>query len=158
MSKQPSIMCNLLKEIISFCRITVDEGDDQMEQELKLALGKILGEVYRIQKYQGITDASDGKIFGLLNGFEEAIESELGSLSFISEEKISIVSDVLTPFWTEQKEISELPSFTDLRLELERKGISHGQLITILKYLRATNRFDKEIDKLGSFKLSKDEI
>jgi hypothetical protein len=126
-----------------------------VERDLQLALGKILGETYRTQKTQGICEVSDGTIYGLLNGFQEAIDSELGNLDYIEEFEISLVSDYLTPYWNGEKELSELPSFLDFRISLEREGIKHGRLITILTYLRATGRFTTEIDKLGNFKLKR---
>ncbi|MEC1155034.1 hypothetical protein [Cytobacillus horneckiae] len=125
-----------------------------MDQELKLALGKLFGEVYRIQKQQGICQISDSRIFGLLNGVEEELEGELGNLGFINREQVSIVCDQLDPFYKQEKSLKEMPSFLEFRMELEKHGISHSRLIDILKYLKSSGSYTTEIDKLGNFKLS----
>lgn len=127
-----------------------------MNDELKITLGKLLGETYRVQKEQGIARVDDGRIYGLLNGFEEAIESEFGELDLISNEQISIVSDYLMPYYNGEKSTEDLPNFLHLRMDLERQGISHGRLIQIFKYLKATSRFNVEIDKCGGFELEHD--
>lgn len=129
-----------------------------MDNELKLVLGKMLGETYRIQKEQGIVQVDDGRIFGLLNGFEEAIESEFDELEFISKQQIDIVADYFDPYWKEEKSIDEMPSFLQVRMDLEKKDITHARLINIFKYLKATDRFNTEIDKLGDYKLSNHDI
>ncbi|WP_155922176.1 hypothetical protein [Bacillus sp. EB01] len=124
-----------------------------MDKELKLALGKILGEIYRIQKAQEIDSVSDSRLFGLLNGFEEAIDSELGNLQFISDEDVKKVTDELAPYWNGERDIEEIPSFMTFRMDLERKGISHSKVVDILKYLKADGRFQTEIERLGTFNL-----
>lgn len=121
-----------------------------MDIELKLALGKILGETYRTQKAQGSTQISDSKIFGLINGIEEAINTELGDLELISNKQLDIVMSYMDKYYNGDE---ELPNFTTVRLALEQKGISHGTLIDIFKYLKAGERYTPVIDKLGDYEL-----
>lgn len=128
-----------------------------MDKELQLTFGKLLGEMYRIQKEQGIARVDDGRIFGLLNGVEEAISSELNGTPFISNEQIEIVSDYLSPYWSQEKSLDELSDLS-MRMDLERKGINEGDLYIILKYLKSTGRFEVEIDKLGSYQINKYDI
>lgn len=118
-----------------------------MERDVQLALGKILGEIYRVQKEQGICEVSDARIMGLLNGFQQALESELEDLDYFSNEEVNVVADYLKPYWTGEKAMSELPTLVEARLELERKGVSHGRLLTILEYLHANGRYTTEIKK-----------
>lgn len=125
-----------------------------MERELKLTLGKLFGEIYRIQKKQEISQKSDAQIFGLLNGIEEAIETELESLNFISSEQVSVVRDALDPYYRQEKSLDDMPSFLNFRMGLERKGVSHSELLDILKYLKASGSYTTEIDKLGNHNLS----
>ncbi|WP_338705237.1 hypothetical protein [Priestia aryabhattai] len=126
-----------------------------MEQETKLALGKILGEIYRLQRAQGILQVPEEKVFGLLNGFEETLNGELAGLDFISEAEVEIVADYFDPYWKYKKGLEELPNQKSIELELERLGVRKGNFGTILKYLYANNRFTEEIDKLaGNFKLN----
>ncbi|UPO88322.1 hypothetical protein [Niallia sp. Man26] len=128
-----------------------------MNDDSKLVAGKILGEIYRVQKQQGICSVSDSTIFGLLNGFQEAIESEIDGLNFVSKGQVSVVCDALEPYFKEEVPLDEL-NFLDFRMELERKGISHGRLIDILKYLRASNSYSREIDKMGNYSMNSSDI
>jgi hypothetical protein len=121
-----------------------------VDTELKLILGKLLGETYRIQKAQGNLEISDSKIFGLVNGIEEAIETELDQLELISNKQMAIVMNYLDQYYNGDK---ELPTFVNVRLALEQKGISHGTLIDIFKYLKAGSRYNSVIDKLGNYEL-----
>lgn len=123
-----------------------------MERELQVALGKILGETYKIQKEQGICNVTDGLIFGLLNGFQDALDSQFANADYFSVDEVEKVADVLSPYWSQEKDIEDMPSFLAFRMSLEREGISHGRLLTILKYLRANDRFSTEIDKLTGAK------
>lgn len=129
-----------------------------MDSELKLVLGKMLGEVYRIQRAQGICQISDSRIFGLLNGIEEEVEAEINGLESISKSQVEVVRDYLTPYYNKEIDLEELPSFLHARLELEREGISHSDLIIILKYLKSKNSYVEEIDRWGDFSLSNYDI
>ncbi|WP_445429268.1 hypothetical protein [Bacillus atrophaeus] len=126
-----------------------------MDNELKLTLGKLFGEIYKIQKQHGICDKSDTRIFGLLNGFEEEITSEFEGLNFYSEDKVNAVCDKLHPYYTKEKDINDMPSFSQFRLDLEHEsGIKHTEVIDILKYLYSKSAYQLEIDRLGNFKLN----
>lgn len=116
----------------------------------KLFFAKLLGEIYRIQKSQGIYNGTDGRIYGLLNGVETDVESEVGNLGFISETEIGKVCDVFDPFYKEEKSLDEIPSSKEIQLSLEKYGISEGQFITILEYLYLNDRYTVEIEKIKS--------
>lgn len=130
-----------------------------MEQETKLAFGKILGEMYRIQKEQGIAQVSDATIFGLLNGFEESIDGQFSDLGYISKAEVELVADYFAPYWKQEKSLDEMPNYKSVEMSLERKNIHPAKFAQILKYLYANERFVPEIDQLGrSFKLSEYDI
>jgi hypothetical protein len=122
--------------------------------ENKLIFGKILGEIYRLQRKQGICQASEGQIFGLLNGIDEALNTEFENLNLISNSKVSQVCDYLDPYYRGERDLDEIPSFQEMKMDLERIGINHTNLIIILKYLYSNERYTMEIEKLGNFKLS----
>ena len=66
------------------------------------AFGKILGEMYRIQnKLNMPCPASDAHIYGLLNGFEEAIEYEFKE-NIITSSEVNDVCDVLDEIWKDK--------------------------------------------------------
>lgn len=130
-----------------------------MDNELKLTLGKLFGEIYKIQKAQGVCNISESRIFGLLNGFEEEIKLEFEELNFYSEDKVNAVCDKLQPYYTQEKELNDMPTFLQFRMELEHEsGITHSEVIDILKYLNSKNAYELEIKKLGNFKLDKVDI
>lgn len=119
-----------------------------MEQD-KLALAKVLGEIYRVQKEQGICQVSDHTIYGLLNGFEQSINSELVHLGYISEAEVELVADYFDPYWKHEQSIEDLPGYKTVEMDLERKGIRPAKFHQILKFLYANDRYTTEIDKLG---------
>lgn len=118
----------------------------------------MLGEVYRIQKSIGLSTASEGRIFGLLNGLEESIDEELNTLQEINKEKVDAVRDYLDPYYQKKLPLSELPNQTEVRLELEKARITEGEFTTILKYLKANNMYTLEIDKLGNYSLNEHDL
>ena len=130
-----------------------------MDNELKLFLGKLFGEIYKIQKKQGVCDKSETRIFGLLNGFEEEIRSEFEGLNFYSQDKVNAVCDKLHPYYTKEKNINDMPSFLQFRMELEHESrINHTEVIDILKYLYSKNAYQLEIDRLGNFRLNENDL
>lgn len=138
------------------CRIKIIRKQEGiiLDNNNKLLFGKFLGEIFRLQKNSGISQVSDGRIYGLLNGIEESIDETLNSLELVETRKINIVCDYLEPYYQNEKSLDELPSFLNMRMELERQGINHGTLITILKYLKANDRYTLEIDRLGNYNLN----
>lgn len=118
----------------------------------KRLLGKMLGEIYRVQtRSQNIPcSASEAHIFGLLNGFERALEDELERIGFISEEKLKAVEDILDDYFVSNEKLTALKGFYDIEPRLEECGIKRGEAIQILRYLYADDRFVQVIDKFNS--------
>ncbi|MEI2471917.1 hypothetical protein V8V75_20510, partial [Peribacillus frigoritolerans] len=71
-------------------------------------------------------------------------------LELISNKQIDIVMSYLNQYYNGDE---KLPNFVTVRLALEQKGISHGTLIDIFKYLKADNRYAPVIDKLGDYEV-----
>ncbi len=123
------------------------------DQQIKLLLGKILGEIYRIENRSGdkiACPAREAHIYGLLNGFERSIEEELKGIGFISEAKLQAVEDILNEYFVDQEKLKAFKGYYDIERRLEGLGIGRGEAITILTYLYADGRFVKVIDKMDS--------
>ncbi|WP_394175593.1 hypothetical protein [Guptibacillus hwajinpoensis] len=121
-----------------------------MELENKLFKAKILGEIYRVQKEQGIYNGTEGRIYGLINGFEEDINSEIESLNFISDNEVNLVCDQFDPYYKEERSLEEIPPYKDIEMALERKGLHRDKFYSIIKYLYLNDRYTVEIDRINS--------
>lgn len=120
-----------------------------MNEKARLVAGKLLGEMYAIQREIGICQVSDGRIYGLINGIEEEIEEEIGGLSLLSKQKVKLVCDELDPYYQEERPMEELNKL-EVRLKVERKGVSEGEFYTILDYLKSKNMYTVEINKMNN--------
>jgi hypothetical protein len=123
-----------------------------MDKETGLILGKILGEIYRIQRStEGIScSASDSHIFALLHGFEHAAKEEIERLGFVSEDQLKAVMDVLEPIWLNPEKLAEFKGFYDIERTLKSHGVDRSDAIRILTYLNANGQFTEVIDKMDS--------
>ncbi|MGZ4977010.1 MAG: hypothetical protein ACXV8O_07655 [Methylobacter sp.] len=123
-----------------------------MENESKLLLGKILGEIYRIQRSSEEVScpASDCQIYALLNGFEDAVNQELEMIGFISSDQVRSVVDVLEPIWQDVEQLKAFKGFYDIERELQNRGVDRSAAIRVLKYLKANNQFIDIIGKMDS--------
>ena len=123
-----------------------------MEKETKILFGKLLGEIYRIEKRlsENVCSASEGQIYGLLNGFEIAVDEELEMIGFVSNEDIANVGDVLEEIWIDKEKLEKFKGFYDIEKKLSSLGIDRGQANKILRYFRAGDRFIEIIDKMDS--------
>lgn len=123
-----------------------------MDKDTKRLLGKLLGEVFRIQKASDdiACSASDGQIYALLNGFEDAVDEVLERVGEISSEKVRIVMDILDPIWQDQDKLNNFKGFYDIENDLKRQGVDRSDAIRILTYLRANHQFTDIIEKMDS--------
>lgn len=123
-----------------------------MKNESKLLLGKLLGELYRIQRSSSEVScpASDGQIYALLNGFEDAVNEELESIGFVSSDKVKSVMDILEPIWIDPEKLSKFKGFYDIERDLEDRGVDRSDAIRILKYLKANHQFTEIIAKMDT--------
>ena len=115
----------------------------------KVFLGKILGEIHRIQSGMNIPQGlSKGKIYGLLNGFEDEIEDSLQSIGYVSSQEVKSVIDVLDSIKNDSQKLNSFKGFYDLEGELKELGIDRGKLMRILTYFNANGQFHEFIEKM----------
>ena len=124
---------------------------DIENKDIALLLGKVLGEVYRLQNNQGVpVGVSKGHIYGLLHGFERAIKEELGDIGFVSEDESVAVDEVLDEHFYDQEKLAEFSGFYDIEDDLSGKEIDRGKAIRVLRYLYADDRFTDLIEKINN--------
>lgn len=117
----------------------------------KLLLGKMLGEIYRIQSNTDIPcGASKGKIFGLLNGFENVIDEEIEAIGYITKKQLNATIKILNPIYDDPIKLSEFKGFYDIEDKLAAVGVDRSDAIRILMYLYADNKFTAIINKMNS--------
>lgn len=123
-----------------------------MDKETKVLLGKLLGEIYRIQKRMPDLDcgASEDKIYGLLNGFESEIDDEIKSIGFVSKDDVAKVASVLDEYHHNPEKLEQLTGFYDIERKLERLGINRAKAKTILTWFNAGDRYTNVIQKMNS--------
>ena len=123
-----------------------------MEQDTKLLFGKILGEIYRIQKAtDGIAcPASPGQVYALLNGFEDAVDQEIEMMGSITKDQVRAVMDVLDPIWMDQEKLANFKGFYDIENELQSRGVDRWDAIGVLTYLKANHQFEEIIAKMDT--------
>ena len=125
-----------------------------MNKVNKILLGKILGEVYRLQKCTFCLPclASDGRIYGLLNGIEREVDLELEEVGFVSDEKLEAAERILEEYFDERK-LEEIKSYGELEKKLSQNNIDKKSAVIILKYLYTQECFAKVIEKIDSIDL-----
>jgi hypothetical protein len=122
-----------------------------MDKDTKRLLGKLLGEVFRIQKALPIPcSASEEQIYGLLKGFEITVDDLLIEVGDISSAKVESVTNVLEPIWADSQKLNSFSGFYDIEHDLAQLGIDRGDALRILTYLKASGRFIDVIDKMNS--------
>lgn len=123
-----------------------------MDKETKLLFGKVLGEIFRLQKATGKISpgASDAQIYGLLNGFEETVDDVVERMGGISTEKMKAVMDVIEPIWSNEERLSKFKGYYDIEGKLASKGVDRSDAISIFTYLKANHQFTQLIQKMDS--------
>lgn len=122
-----------------------------MDKDTKRLLGKILGEVFRLQRAQGIATSGDkDQIYGLLYGFEDVLDEVSQEVGEISSEKVKVVTDVLEQIWQDPQKLEKFTGFYDIEQNLSQQGVSRVDAMKILTYLKAGDRFSEVINKMDS--------
>lgn len=125
-----------------------------MENELKLLLGKILGETYRIQKRTKgmVCSASNQTIYGLVNGIESAVNDELRSLkeADLSQDNVDKVSAILDEIYIDPEEMAKVTGYYSIQNKLNDAGIDRGQALKIITYFNEGGMFEELIAKMNS--------
>lgn len=123
-----------------------------MKNDNKLVLGKILGEIYRLQKSSddSLCQVSNGQVYALLNGFEHAVDEELEMIGFVSAKKVEHVMDILDRIWIDKERLDSFKGYYDIEHELTAKDVDRSEAIRIIKYLKANDQFLEVIEKMDS--------
>ena len=123
-----------------------------MDRETKIVFGKLLGEIYRTQEMlrEGSSHAGQAHIYGLLSGIESAIDEQIERVGFVDNEKVNAVVEVLAPIWEDEEKLKAFSGYYDIERALTERNVSRSQAIVILKYLKASDRFNDVIDKMDS--------
>jgi hypothetical protein len=127
----------------------MNQNDDK---QVKLLLGKVLGEIYRLQNHSNAAScpASQAQIYALLHGFEHAIDEELEMIGYVSKADLKHVMDVLTPYFDDPGKLAAFKGFYDIERQLKAAGVERSQAIKILRYLNANDQFTNVIAKMDS--------
>lgn len=119
----------------------------------KVLLGKILGEIYRIQKYIFCLPctANDTRVYGLLNGIEQEIDTELKEIGFISNEKLVALETILEEYGKEENLDSK--NYSELEKKFKQREIDRKKAIVIMKYLYTKGSIAEVIEEMESLDL-----
>lgn len=114
-------------------------------------LGKLLGETYRLQRKMGVpVSATEQRIFGLLNGFDEAIERELEMIGHVPTSQVDAVRDALDGPFHSDKKFEAFKGYYDIEDDLKVKGVDRSDAIKILRYLAAGGDYTTVIEKISN--------
>jgi hypothetical protein len=126
---------------------------DTVDNEMKAALGKIMGEVLRTQR-RVAPDACNyesGTIYGLLNGVESTIDDVLfPEKFFVSNDEFNVAIRILDSYFVDVPRRNAVKGYNDLAPELERAGLSRGKMSVIITHLKAQRRFVELIEKFDT--------
>jgi hypothetical protein len=117
----------------------------------KFLLGKLLGEIYRVErKLEMDTDVSDETIHGLLNGIESYIDAETPSP--IGKDKVEKLTQVLNEYFTDAQKLNGLKGYYDIEKRLEELGyqVDRMDAYEIIRNLKAQGKFERVIQKFDS--------
>ncbi|PTQ55756.1 MAG: hypothetical protein BSOLF_1499 [Candidatus Carbobacillus altaicus] len=123
-----------------------------MEKELKLALGRILGETIRLQKRvnPNMVNVSDNTIYGLIYGFEHEIDQQLIKIDLVSSDDIDAMSGILNVYQMDRDALNNFKGYYDIEEEVMKKGITREKAIKILKYFKLNNQYIEVIKRMDS--------
>lgn len=123
-----------------------------MEKSTKMFLGKILGEIFRLQRSNNSIRcfASDAQIYALLHGFEGVIDEIFDQVGYISPEQFETVRKMLEEIWVDENKLSNFKGFYDIEHDLQTKGVGRGEALKILKYFKANEEYIEVINKMDS--------
>lgn len=119
-------------------------SDQQLDGEkIMLLLGKILGEIYRMQRHVGMSTEGPAVSYALCHGFEHVLTDtfrEIGGITTAQVDAVDKVLDLQTP--------AAFKGFYDIEYKLQAEGVCRETAIRILTYLKATGLYDSIIDKM----------
>lgn len=117
--------------------------------ETKFMFGRLLGEIYRLQKRLDMCKASDATIYGLINGIEEIVDSELKS-DVITYGDCNAVAGILRQYYTDIEKLNNFSGFQQVENDLRDIGIGRLKAYKIFTLFYAERRFVELLDKMNS--------
>jgi hypothetical protein len=115
-----------------------------MDAEIMGFLGKILGEMYRIQKRLEMPGPADHVIVGLLYGIEPVIREQF---SFVPSDQCQAVLEALDRYAGDPE---ALTGYYDIMSELEAAGVNRARAKIIITYLNLMGAYTDVIRRLDS--------
>jgi hypothetical protein len=118
-----------------------------MEDSNKYFFGKILGEIFRLQKYAGLpVDQRD--IDGLCEGVEEVVDSFLTERKILTRQQSDHVATVLSQFEDSESKFAELKGFYQIKDELEKGGVDRWTTMRAFRYFKSCGAFTETMNKI----------
>lgn len=124
-------------------------SDQPLDRDrIELLLGKILGEIYRMQRHVGMATEGPAVSYALCHGFEHVLADTFREIGGISKAQVGAVNSVLDEYFDDPEKLEAFRGFYEIEYKLERLGVCRGTAITILKYMKATGRYDPMLNKM----------
>ncbi len=127
-----------------------------MDQPTKMFLARVLGEIYRMQRRvdPSMTGAADCMIYGLINGIETAIDNHFADhgepWAWCSAEQVSAMTAILEELDDDPVRKEAFKGYYDIEQRVQATGLSKGNVIAILTYLKLNGQFTELIKRLDS--------
>jgi hypothetical protein len=124
----------------------------KMDKQTKILFGKILGEIYRIQRRMesNACPVGESTVYGLLNGFEHVIDEEIERIGFISREEFKNMCNILDEYYFNEEKLKDFKGYYDIEHKLSKVSIDRPTAIKILRYLKANGSYLELIEKMNS--------
>lgn len=119
-----------------------------MDQETKLLLGRMLGEVLSLRRALGLENrVGPAEVYGLLHGFERTVEDMLPE-TVITGEMEDRMANILDHYFMDADKLATFRGYYDMEPAIKAAGISRHEAIVILTKFRLEGRFVDVIDKI----------
>lgn len=112
-----------------------------MDKEIKLLLGKVLGEIYEIKNAlpQFKDKIDDDKIYALKNGFEFIIDKEVFDYKVSTEECINLVDTISPIFYN--KDLDEVSKYKNIEEKIKGLNFDKEKLDLLFEYFYKKGAF-----------------
>jgi hypothetical protein len=133
-----------------------EEEPMSAERENKLLMGRVLGELFRIQRKLDMPCAAgDQDIYGLIAGIEPTIDDVVNAREAVDDALVREVAAALDYFFNDPERLKKFRGYYDLESQLQQRGFvdAHGKrgwIVKILDWFAANGRYQELIDKMDS--------
>jgi len=131
-------------------RISVAEEPKPLDRKTKLLFGRLLGEIYRLQRRQdeSMVPAGPGEIYGLIQGFDWVVDQVLETFGTVTEKDLKAVADLFDHLEENPMKLKKLTGFYDIEEQLSARGINREKAMALFTYFRAGDKFAAVLDAL----------